>query len=229
MNRSRWLAWILGVAVAVAAMPDTAQANKHLKRAHKAYAKLKYELVIKHLKRAIKIAKTPKEQVEIHEFLGRMYVMYGKDAEAKASFVEVLKRDPAFTLPDTESPKILATLDEARAEVGGVMGGVVTAGDPPPPDDVVTSTDPPPPPVDDGVAEEIVAAPTDNTVETDATKPPDPMLTTTVESSSEFYETWWFWTAVGVVVAGAATGATLAVTMKPGPPDGDFGEPVQLP
>jgi tetratricopeptide (TPR) repeat protein len=32
-----------------------------------------------------------------------------------------------------------------------------------------------------------------------------------LEPAPPFYETWWFWTAVGVVVAGAAVGITLAV------------------
>jgi hypothetical protein len=166
-----------------------AKANRFLKKAKKAYENLDYTRVTPLLTRALKVAKTDKEKVEIFYLLGTMHTIYSRDRQATEAFTEVLKMDPNFELPPDTSPKIRAAFADARQ--------AVPAGDPvedPPPDpeppdgETIDAT-----PVDDG--DELPAGvfgPTDDVM---------PGLTRRSRGSA-WYKKWWVWTIAGVVVAG---------------------------
>ena len=131
-------------AAAMASLPFVAgAANPFLDQAQQAYEQFEYDRVIPLLDRALRLARTPAEEVAIYSFLAQMHVTYDRTEEARRAFVEVLRRQPDFVLPQASSPKIAAVLDQARAEAARKPSAPVT---PPPPGPLR-------PPIDDGAAE----------------------------------------------------------------------------
>jgi hypothetical protein len=207
---SRWLVGILLVVWA----PQALAANRALRRAKRAYEQLEYDNVTPLLKKALEASSEPSEEVEIYALLATMHVMYGRDAQAEEAFVHVLERQPDFELPSDSSPKLFAALEAAEqqfakpapedgASDGSVAetGGEVGEGDRGDPDGDQAGDG-----HDGGEVDPIT----------------NPMLPGPITEPTRFYSTWWFWTAVGVVVAGAA-GTTAYFITQPRFPETEFG------
>lgn len=218
-------------AVVSAPVGDASAANRHLKKARKAHNALRYDDVLPLLKKALRVSKIDKEKVEIYVMMAEMHIAYNREVLARKAYVEVLNIQPDFELSEESSPKLLTVLQDARAQLGLLIGGNSPGGD----QSVVSSHDP-----EERTGEFVDGAPPDQghgatgdggagTGEqsesgSGATTPPDLMLTASSGGSPAIYTQWWFWTAIGIgaVVVGGSVAAYIA-TRSPQPPDGDFG------
>lgn len=222
------------IAFAAAVPAHHAQAaNRFLKKARRAYSDLKYEAVTPLLKKALRISKSKPEQVEIYALLAEMHVTYNREAQARRAFVEVLKREPDFTLSEDTSPKILAMLDAARLQLNIVPTTVAPSGEEQLQVEQTAATGSGPTEADtsSGSDADVVDAAPIGDSERDlngATDPLAPSIGIRPAEESAFYESWWFWTALGVVAVGGAGGIAWATTRSPETPTGDFG-PYPLP
>ncbi|MEE8410173.1 MAG: hypothetical protein V3T05_11245 [Myxococcota bacterium] len=239
---------VVAAAVVSAPVGDSVAANRHLKRARKAHRALRYDDVLPLLKKALRIAEHDKERFEIYVTMAEMHIIYDREVEARKAYVEALSIQQDFELPEESSPKLLVVLQDARVQLGLLIGGkkngddqgVVSDGDPEEGSgDVV---DDPRPDAEDGATGDgragtgdesefgttVVGATDVGGSGSGATRLPDPMLTAPTEISAAIYEQWWFWTAIGVVVVGGAGAGVYGATRSPEPPDGDFG-PYPLP
>lgn len=130
---------LLVPAVASAQARERAAARAGLE----AYNKGEYETALKKFQEAEAGASNLQnsEQILVRRYLGYCLVAFGRRDEAKAQFKKVLALDSTIELdPTLVSPKILATFEEAKKE----MGGIVAAATPTPP--VVVKATPAPTP-----------------------------------------------------------------------------------
>jgi hypothetical protein len=188
-------------------------ANRSLEKARSAYQNLDYAKTQSLLQKALKAPCTLEEEVEIYFLLGTIHVIYGRDAQAKEAFREVLARNLAFELPADTSPKIRAAFADAQS----------------------AGADQAPTAQRESEKPAVTASPAELPLAAPAALDPlalvggdDNMMPTTSSSGrhSPFYQTWWFWTVVGVAVASG--GAYLTYTLvQPGYPEHDKG-PIQL-
>lgn len=172
--------------------PQAMAANRTLRRAQRAYEQLDYDKVTPLLKKALETTNLPEEEVEIYTLLATMHVMYGRDTQAEEAFVHILERQPDFELAADASPKLLAAFEAAELHFAEHASDERPVDEP---DELGDATNP----ID---------------------SPMDPLPPST--PPAPFYSTWWFWTAVGVVVAGAA-GTTTYLLARPRFPDTAFG------
>ena len=169
--------------------------NRSLTKAQKAYENLDYERVTPLLNRALKGKPTDEEKQQIFFLLGTMHTIYGRDQQAKDSFVQLLELSPDFELPPDTSPKIAEAFEQAR--------GTRPVAQPEPEPEPEPESEPAPKSGPMGA--------------TDPLLPEE--IRTTVDDA--VYEKWWFWTGVAVVIAG---GVALTYTLMPAEyPPHDFG------
>src|SRR5690606_31694213 len=57
------------------------------------------------------------EQAEIYHLMAQVHIVFGRVRRARAAFVEVLRRVPAYQLPPHTSPKIVEAFADARKQV----------------------------------------------------------------------------------------------------------------
>ena len=215
---------VLGLAST--AVPSRADAkSKLLIKARKAYEDLDYGKAQALLQKALKANASFADQIEIYMLLATVHAVYGRDDQARAAFLEVIKRDPDRELPPETSPKIRAAFADAKEVWKGDGSPRVTAQAPGGAGEGTDSDEEPKAaPATTGNTTQVVQAAPVGVVE-----PANPLMTgvTSYERQEPFYETWWFWTVVGVVVIGGGSTAIWYLT-KPSLPEHDFG-PIRLP
>lgn len=109
----RTLAWVAMLLTSGQALAE----NADLTAARRAFDDVDFERVIPLLDKALAAGPSEAEKVEIFVLMGQVHMAYGRTAEAERTFVEALKIDRSYTLPDTVAPKISATFEAARSRV----------------------------------------------------------------------------------------------------------------
>lgn len=229
--------WLLLLCGWVWATPESGMAaNKFLDKAKKAYQDLDYEKVTPLLQKALKIAASDEEFIDIYTLMGIMHVTYDRNKQAIEAFKEVLKRKSDFQLPPDTSPKIVAVLDSAReqnADSELIRESPKTQSPPveQPADvkvdnSVSSTTNETTNGSSENVNSVVVPAKEPSIIRQDSIL--SPTATSRIEKDEPVYKKWWFWTAIGVVVIGAGGGYAAYRLSQPNEPSHDYG-PISLP
>jgi len=109
-----WLVPLLAISLGVEARAE----NSYLQQAREAAANLDHHEVAPLLERALEVASGPEEEAEIYQLLAVTHTRFGREAEARHAYIELLRRQPAYQLPTESSPKLREIFAQARIERG---------------------------------------------------------------------------------------------------------------
>ena len=117
------VARLLALALALVCAPATSFAadspvQQYLSSANMLYAHLEYERALEQVRRARGASPAPAEAVSICLLEGALLFELGDADGARGAFLEALSLDPKASLPWKVSPKLSASFEGARVELG---------------------------------------------------------------------------------------------------------------